>query len=126
MGGQNRQGDWDDFERARQPLGPDGVARQRARKLQRPGGSRRGYPQDYSDLAVRGGSRQPGSGVPGGRGGQGNGGRSRFVAAWVLAVAAVVVIVAGVAASSGDGAGGASVPVSLLPFPQDTVTSATQ
>jgi hypothetical protein len=126
MSGQHRQGDWDDFERARQPLGPDGVARRRARGLQRARGSRQGYPQDYSDLAQKGGPRLSGSGVPGARGGQGSGGRSRFVAAWVLAVAAVVVIVAGIAASSGDGAGGASVPVSLLPFPQNTVTSATQ
>jgi hypothetical protein len=127
MSGQRRQGDWEDFEdRARQPLGPDGVGQRRSRGPQGPRGSRRGHPQNYSDLAMRGGHRQPASNVPGSREGQVNGGRSRFVALLVLAVAAVVVIIGGIAASSGDAAGGSSVSVSLLPFPRNTVTSATQ
>jgi hypothetical protein len=104
MNGRSRQGDWDVFpDRARQPLGP-GAARSRR--------------------AGRGGSQQPGARLPGQRPGQPNGGaRSRFVAILVLVVAAVIVVVGGIAASSGSSGSGATVSVSLLPFPQNTSTT---
>jgi hypothetical protein len=131
MSGRNRQGDWGEFtERARQPLGPGGAAGQRRGTGQRRRGSGRGGDApDYPDLASRGGYRQHGARVPQSRFGQANGGgRSRFVAILVLVVAAVIVAIGGIAASQGDSAAGsgATVSISILPFPQNTVTTATQ
>jgi hypothetical protein len=103
MSGRSYQGDWGDYPaRARQPLGPE-AARQR-----------RGHTQ-----------RQPGVRGPGQVPVRPNGGgRSRFIAIVVLVVAAVIVVIGGIAAASGSGLG--TVPVSLLPFPQNTSTTTGQ
>jgi hypothetical protein len=125
MSGRSGQGDWGDFpDRARQPLGPAAARSRRGSGQRRSGGARRDYPEDYSDLAVRGGYQPPGGRVPGQRPGRANGnGRSRFVAIVVLIVVAVIVVIGGIAASSGSSGAGATVSVSLLPFPQDTSTT---
>jgi hypothetical protein len=125
MSGRSRQGDWGDFpDRARQPLGPGAVSQRRSGGQQRSGGARRGYPQDYSGLATRGGHQQSGARMPGQRPGSSNGGsRSRFVAVLVLVVAAVIVVVGGLAVSGGSSGSGSSVSLSLLPFPQNTSTT---
>jgi len=130
MSGRNRQGDWGEFsDRARQPLGPGAGGRRRGRGQQRQSGAGSGYPQNHPGLATRGAYQQRGSGVPQPRFDQrDNGGRSRFVAVIVLMVAAVIVIIGGIAASQGASStgSGATVSISLLPFPQNTVTTAPQ
>jgi hypothetical protein len=131
MSSRNRQGDWAEFsDRARQPLAPGGTGQRRGNGQQRPSSQRRDDSRDYPDpTASRGGYQQPGARMPQSRLDQRNGGRrSRLVAVLVLLVAAVIVTIGGIAASESGSSGGsgATVSISLLPFPQNTVTTAAQ
>jgi hypothetical protein len=128
MSGRSRQRDWGGFpDRARQPLGPDAARQRRGSGQQRSGGARRGYPQDYSGLTTRDGYQQPGARMPGQRPGQANGGsRSRLVAVVVLVVTAVIVVIGGLAVTSGSTGSGSTVSLSLLPFLQNTSTTLEQ
>jgi hypothetical protein len=131
MSSRNRQGDWGEYSgRARQPLAPGGTGQRRRNGQQRPGSVRRDDYRDYPDpTATRGSYQQPGARMPQSRLDQPNGGRrSRLVAILVLLVAAVIVTIGGIAASqsSSSAGSGATVSISILPFPQNTVTTATQ
>jgi hypothetical protein len=134
MSGRSRQGDWGEYsDRARQPLRSGGARQRRGSSRKQPGSVGNGYPRGYSDPAARGGYepeyQQARARVPQTRPGQPNGGgRSRFVAVVVLVVAAVIVTIGGMAApQSGSSSGaGATISISILPFPQNTVTTTAQ
>jgi hypothetical protein len=65
--------------------------------------------------------------MPGQRPGQANGGsRSRLVAVVVLVVTAVIVVIGGLAVTSGSTGSGSTVSLSLLPFLQNTSTTLEQ
>ena len=111
--GRGRQTEWEDLEdRARQPVGPEGVGRRS------PGRS------------SSGGRRQPVQGHSRGKSGGRRPGRtaelgpSRFIAVLVLVVVAVIVVIGGIAATTGGA--GSGVSISILPFPQNTDTTITQ
>lgn len=129
MGSRNDQRDWDDLplQRARQPLGPDGIAQRRSRPLQRSLGSKRRYsPQSKADPAYKAARQRPGasSSQPGRR--PDDGSRSRFVALLVLVVAAVILIIGGIVTTTGGIGSGSTVSISILPFPQSTDTTLAQ
>jgi hypothetical protein len=134
MSGRSRQGDWGEYsDRARQPLRSGAARQRRGASRQRPDSGRNGHPRGYPDSAAGAGYepdfQQARARVPQTRPGRPNGGgRSRFVAIVVLIVAAVIVTIGGMAASqSGSSSGsGATVSISILPFPQNTVTTAAQ
>lgn len=120
MGSRDEQRDWDDLplQRARQPLGPDGIAQRRSRPLQRRPDQRRGTPR-------QGNTRPSARPTEPGRRPE-DGSRSRLVAVVVLVVAAVIVVIGGIAATTGDVGSGSSVSISILPFPQNTDTTLAQ
>lgn len=129
MAGRDDQRDWEDIplQRARQPLGPDGIAQRRSRPLQRPMGAPRGRsPQRGVGPASRGVRQGPGAG--GSQSGRrpDDGARSRLLAVIVLLVAAVVVTIGGIVATTGVAGTGSAVSVSILPFPQSTDTTLSQ
>ena len=112
MAADDRQQDWGERpSRARQPLGPDGFNRRRGI------GGRVGPGRQAS---MRGSDPRS---DPNRRG---DGGRSRFVAVLVLVVAAVIVIVGGIAATAGDIGSGTGVSISILPFPAETSDTTAQ
>lgn len=129
MTARGRSEDWGERpSRARQPLGPSGIEQKRNRGLQRALGSRHGDPRDLrslesGDMSSRSGARrsQPGLRKPD------EGRRSRSLAVFALIVVAVVVIAGGILATTGNIGSGGSVPISILPFPQETAdTTVTQ
>lgn len=120
------QRDWDDLpmKRARQPLGPEGVARRRSRPVQRALGAKHGQSQSQADVDYRSGRQRPDEEILQRR--SDDKGRSRFVAVLVLVVAAVIVTIGGIAATSGDAGSGPTVSISILPFSESTDTTLAQ
>lgn len=106
------------YDRARQPVGygPDGRRRRPAAPW--PGnddglGARQVPPQGRHVYSARGEAPRTGT-------------RSRLLAVVALVAVALVILVTGLAISSGSPSGSEAIPFELLPFPQDAVTSTTQ
>lgn len=127
MNGRDREDEWDDVrpDRARQPLGPDGIARQRKHVWQQTRGIGRGEQRAGAGPGPSRARPEQSPLQPGARQSS-YGNRSRFIAVLVLVVAAVIVTIGGIAATSGDAGSGSKVPISILPFPQSTDTTIAQ
>lgn len=123
-----RSEDWGERpSRARQPLGPSGIEQKRNRGLQRALGARHGDGDlrslESGDMRSRSGARRSQQGLRK----PGEERRSRSIAVFALIVVAVIVIAGGILATTGNIGSGGSVPISILPFPQETAdTTATQ